>query len=108
MGNEAGLPTWIAVVVAIFGALGVREILAILFKGWSEERKAKKLKELEKSENGDKVLLDTIEDMRKDIERQKTVEVELREKLSDERADKVKYRTKLEMILDELEKQVDS
>ncbi len=101
------MPGWLNISIAVAAALGLKELISYIAKGWAEERKAKKLHKLEQEDVNDRVLLDTIEDMRKDIERQKQVEVELREKLSDERADKVRYRTKLEMILDTLEKQVD-
>jgi len=107
MDNETGMPQWLVILIAIGSTLGIKEVISYLVKAHGEERKAKIEKKIKDEDTNGHVLLDTIDDMRKDISRQKDVEVELRNKLSDERAEKVRYRTRLQVMMEELKKHVE-
>ncbi len=105
------MPAWMMIVTGLSSAIGLSGLGAVLVKAWADNKSEKEksdrhIKE-EDHKTGNQVLLDTIEDMRKDMSEQKKVEVTLRDQLANERADKVRYRTKLEMMVNELQKQVD-
>ncbi len=106
--DEQNLPQWLNNLLIVFSAIGGSGLLSWWVKNHSEkkDKQEERNNEVEdiNRELSNKVLLDMIASLKSDITEQKAIEQVLRDSLMREMQDKVKFQTRLEMLLEHMEK----
>lgn len=105
--DEQNLPQWLNNLLVVFSAIGGSGLLSWWLKDRSEktDKSNTRKHEIEDSnrELSNQVLLDMIDALKSDITEQKAIEEVLRNQLMNEMQDKVKFQTRLEMLLNQLD-----